>query len=99
GGLDRAMAGHHDELLIGSDLQGAAKRFDPVHFRHPDIEEDQVRRLGLYQFERFLSALRGRDIVALILENPGQGIENRGLIINDQNTGVHVALLMWAARW
>ena len=52
-GLDRAMTRHHDDLKMRNALQRAPKRFDPVHFGHPDIEKDQIRRLGFDEFEGF----------------------------------------------
>ena len=92
------MTRHHDNLKLRNGFQRAPKRFDPVHFGHPDIEKDQIRRLGFDEFEGFRPALCGRDIVALILQDPRQGVENCGLIINDQNPSIHGALLMWEVR-
>ena len=55
GGLDGAVTGDHDHGGLGTDPLELREGLEPVCAGHPDVEEDQVRRLVL-QLERGLPA-------------------------------------------
>ena len=42
---DRREAGDEHDLDVGIEFGGAARQFDPVHFRHHDIGEQKLERL------------------------------------------------------
>ena len=40
------MSRHHHNLRRRNQFFNAAQRFQAVHFRHPDIEQHEIRRIG-----------------------------------------------------
>ena len=84
-GLDRAVAGDHHDHRVGSQAPQLGQRVEPVHARHPDVEEDQVVAVVGDRGER-VGATRDRgDAVALVLEHPAQGRADRRLVVHDEH--------------
>src|SRR6266545_4226964 len=69
GGLDGAMAGDHHHGGLPPPLLDLGQRLEAVHAGHPDVEEDQIRRVVGQAPQRLLGGAHGRDPIALVLED------------------------------
>jgi len=62
---DTPVCGQHDDYLLGVLIHQMTEGLQPIHFRHPDVEQHGIEGLLLADLQRLLSAVRDRDRVAL----------------------------------
>jgi hypothetical protein len=61
-----------------------------IESRHHEIEHDQLRReTALQLLQRTEAVCCGLDAVALLGQEFGEGVSNRGLVIDHQKNGSH----------
>src|SRR5437879_1004979 len=88
--FDGPVAGHHDDQQARVGLHRALERLDAVEIGHPDVEEHQVRGgISLDELEGFLAALRHGNLVALVLQDARERVEDRRLVVHDQDVVRH----------
>ena len=63
------------------------EELQPVHLGHHDVEQEQVELLGAQMVEEMLAARHGEDLVAVLLEDPGQGPGERLVVVGDEDLG------------
>ena len=83
-----AADGHHDD---GDSPGPGAMPEDPadlvaVHARHLEIQEDDVRRVGVGQGKPLHAARRAADLVILGFEDCSQEGADLGVVLNHQHT-------------
>ena len=72
---------------LGADRAEAAQHLEPVDARQPDVEDDEVGRLGRRELEALLAAPRDRDLVPLLLEGVLDASRDGELVFDDQDGG------------
>ena len=94
-GFDIAVARNHDGGNLGVELANPFLQLQPVHvgFVHPDVKDDQRRRVFLQVFARLLSIGGGAAGVALVLQQVADHGANVLFVINNQNFRFHAVLL------
>jgi hypothetical protein len=83
--LDRRQD-HHGQLLEPLALANGRERFDPIHRRHEQVEQDEAELLPLELFERFASIGRfdyGQS--EFPRDNPRKQQPRSRLIVDDQH--------------
>src|SRR5215468_2413213 len=83
--LDGGVAGDHHHRRLGAALLHLREGLQPVHAGHPDVEEDEVRRIVHEAGQRFLRRARRGDAVALVLEHAAQRALDEALVIHDED--------------
>ena len=63
----------------------AAADLEAVDARHHDVEDHEVEALAGEGLERLLAVARGDDLVALLLEGEAQQLEDRLLVVDQQD--------------
>ncbi len=97
--LDGREPGDHDDGQRGIDLVGAPEERQPVHARHPEVGQHQVRPLSLEDRERGGPVSGRRARIALARQDAGAVLEHVGLIVDDQDAGrAHRALRIIAPK-
>ena len=86
--LGRHRGDHQDrqvlEARIGLD---PLQELQPVHLGHHDVEQQQIERLRLEMLEQVLAAGDGEHVVAVLLEDPGEGAGERLIVVGDEDLG------------
>ena len=72
------------EAGIGLD---PLQELQAVHLGHHDVEEKQVELLGGQVLEEMLAPRRGEDVVAVLLEDPGQRPGERLIVVRHEDLG------------
>ncbi len=86
GGLDRAVAGHHDDRHRQQRIRAPfAQQRDAVGVRHPDVEQHERGLLALPVRARFARVLGERDAIALVLQDLRQQLADADLVVDDQD--------------
>ena len=89
GRFDGAVPRHHDDL----DLRGVGldhlEGFDPVHAGKPDVQKNQVGRVFFDDLEGLLAASDGPDLVALVGQDPLQGLADALFVVDNQDRFIH----------
>ena len=92
-GSDRRLLGRHGgdhedrqvlEPGIGLD---PLEQLEPVHLRHHDVEQQEVELLRVQVVEEVLAPGHGEHLVAVFLEDPGQGAGERLVVVGDEDLG------------
>src|SRR5581483_6750276 len=73
----------HRELLV--DPPDRVEHDQPVHVRHHDVDDGQLRRLLLELPERLLPRAGADDLVPLEGEDVVEDIQDRGRVVGDQD--------------
>ena len=85
-GGDLVRAGEHQDVERAIHLHQLAQRFEPVHFRHQYIENDEVGTLAAADArQRFLAAGDRVDVEPVHLEQRLKIFPNTRFVIDDQN--------------
>ena len=79
------IAGHHDHdrVVIGPE-RGAQQR-QPVHLRHVEVHEHDVKRPSLEQVEGILAATGHRHVVPLVPEHRGATLPQGVFVVDHEN--------------
>ena len=94
GGLDRAMAGDHDDLRLWVQLPHALQRLQPVHSFHLHVEEHEVRLEVGIDADRFVTRRAGLYLDFLVLEDLFQRLADPLFIVDDHHAaGTHGPVL------
>ena len=90
-------AGEHDDRQRVALLAQLARHVEPVvRLFHHDVEDEQVG-LGRLEPGEALGAVRGAvDLVALALEHELAGLDDVGVVVDDQDPGHHTLPLSLA---
>src|SRR5258706_5349594 len=84
-GLDGAVAGDHHHRELRPQPLHLGQGVEAVDARHPDVEEDDVRRVVLQARERLLARAHRGDPVSLVFEHASERGLDRPLVVNDQD--------------
>jgi hypothetical protein len=82
--LDVRVAGEHDPDRFRPPLLDLAKELRPGHPRHPVVRDDEVDLLLLEDPDGVLRGPGDADLVVLLEEDAAQGVENRLLVVHEQ---------------
>ena len=63
------------------------QELEAVHLGHHDVEQQQVELLGAQMVEEMLAPRDGEHLVAVLLEDPGQGAGERLVVVGDEDLG------------
>ncbi len=63
------LSGEEKNLASRQDVPDLDSRFDPIHVRHDDIADDQVRPAGASAIDGFRAGVDGRGIKAILVED------------------------------
>ena len=85
GGLDRAVGGHEENGKVFVDGTDLGKKLEPVHLRHLEIGDDDVRTPRGDLLDRRLAAGRGGHDVALSRQRRGDAVAHHFLVIDDKD--------------
>src|SRR6201996_5274355 len=83
-----APAGNQDERCLADRLMAAhrAQETDAVHFRHVEVRNDQIERLGQRLVQRFLAVFRFVDQAHPdLFESEPRHLTNAELVVHDEN--------------
>ncbi len=83
GPVDR---GKHDDIVTRVNLFDLSQRFNTIHFRHHNVQKNQVKPMGFDLCECFRTTLRAGDII-LIFQNLFERIPDGFVIIDHQYLG------------
>ena len=88
GFLGRHGGDHQDRQVLepGVGLD-PLEELEPVHLRHHDVEQEEVELLGAQMVEQVLAAGDGEHLVAVLLQDPGQGPGERLVVVGDEDLG------------
>src|SRR6185436_20491944 len=75
---------HGDLPGLGVGLERPA-RLVPVHLRHHDVQDDQVRAAFLHPFERLFAIESRYDFVAFHSQAEVQDVDNVDFVIDDED--------------
>ena len=93
--FDRSIGGQDDHRRVSRFRAQCFQCFDSCHSWHLEVEEDQVRDVLLDGGEQRISRFEGPDSMLA----SGQAFHNRiakgGLIICDEDTGLHRRYSLW----
>ena len=93
-GLLVAVGGDDDHVRAGRFLADALQDLEPVHARHLDVEQDDVRLFLGQEFEGPESILGQPGLETVILEQALQGDADALLVVDDQDALGHRARLL-----
>src|SRR5882672_4299520 len=85
------MSRNHDYfrwIVEGADF---FQRFQAVHSREPDIEQDDIKTGFANEFEAVFGACGGGGLIAFIFKNSGERLANSGFVVDDEDVGHHFA--------
>ncbi len=88
-GVDRSVAGDHDDRDLGRLLAHARDELDAVDLGHPDVHDREVRQLLLEQLERPPAVRRLHHFVPLVRQHAAQRVPDVGLVIHHQDRVRH----------
>jgi hypothetical protein len=74
--------------LLNWQLSQATDEFVPVHFRHPDVTDDNVRLKIRNHRKRLFGARGSRDVGVALGENPLQESTGVGFVVEHKNFDV-----------
>src|SRR5215475_2266195 len=83
--LDGGVAGDHHHRRLGAALFHLGEGLQPVHAGHPDVEEDEIRRIVHEAAQRFLRRARRGDAIALVLQHAAQRALDEALVVHDED--------------
>ncbi len=81
------VAADHQHRHVVAALAQLPQGLEPVHLRHPEVEQHRVRRAVAHDTQGFDARGRLLDAVALELEGHAEAVANRGLVVDDQDRG------------
>ena len=87
-GLHRPVPRDHDADEVGMRLLDALEQLQAVHSRHLDVEEREIEAPVGKRVQRGLAALRGANVVILVLEDALERAANRGVVVDDEDAGL-----------
>ena len=100
GGFDGAVPAHDDDgALQGAALLPFAQQADAVGIGHPDVEEDELRFIALVQLAGFFGVGGGVGGVAFVAEDVGEGVEDAGFVVDDEDVGSGAGHVWGLAGW
>jgi hypothetical protein len=82
--LDVRVAGEHDPDRFRPQLLHLAKELRPCHPGHPVVRDDEVDPLPLEDPDGVLRGPGRADLVILLEEDAAQGVEDRFLVVHEQ---------------
>jgi hypothetical protein len=94
------LRGHQDHGQVRIAVARRLQDGQPVHPRHADVGEHQVHRFLPHLLQPLPSAGCGHDMEALALEEDPERVEDRGLVVDDQDARLfaHVVAGDWVRR-
>jgi hypothetical protein len=63
------------------------EELEPVHLGHHDVEQQEIELLRAQMVEEVLAPRYGEDLVAVLLEDPGQGAREGLVVVGDEDLG------------
>ena len=72
GVLNRERGGQHDDLALGEHAPKLARRLDPVHDRHVEIHQHDLRAQFLSQAEGLLAVPGRAGVLQAVVDVEGQ---------------------------
>ena len=84
GRVDVGIARQHDADGMGRDGLGVAEKLRADHLRHPLVRDDKRHFALAEQLQTSLAAFGGQQLVSLPMEEPAQGIEDAGFVIDEE---------------
>ena len=83
--LDGAVGGHQDRLGLGRDALARAQQVHPRHPRHHQVGQQHRDRLAADDVQRLAARARGQHAQRFALQDLLQRIDDRGLVVHDQD--------------
>jgi hypothetical protein len=82
-----AVRAQHDErdARHRGPLPHSLGELPPVHYRHHQVQQDQLRRVRLQAIQRFFSIASTSDLETLGLQDLREGLQNVWVVIHHQN--------------
>jgi hypothetical protein len=71
-----------------------SSNLDPVEIREHPVEDDQIRLLPLDEGQRPAPGRRFVDLEALVAEGRGDGVDDRGFVVDDEDPPCRPAVLL-----
>ena len=88
-GLDRPVAGDHDDGDARRLLPHAGDELDAIHLGHPDVDDGEARRRALQQVERLPPISGLDDLEPLVRQHPAQRVADLLLVVDHQDRVGH----------
>src|SRR5207237_9288484 len=82
--LDGCDGAEDDDGDVEVALDAAAE-FEAIHFRHHQVDDDQMRDALVQLAQCFGATPGGHDLIARVLEDPLEYLARHGIIVDDQN--------------
>src|SRR5690606_38217187 len=86
GGLERCLGGHEDDRDLGVALADRGQDVEPGDAGHADVREDDVRGVAVDLLERLAAGMGHVDVESLAPEQDLEGVEDRALVVYDQDS-------------
>jgi signal transduction histidine kinase len=87
-----ARGGEDDDLGLGGGLTQLRQRLEPVHPRHREIEQDELRPVHPGKFDRFRAVRRlAHDLEAVLGEQGAERVTRDRMVVDQENP--HGALI------
>ena len=88
--VDLLILGREHDDRHGAELANLLARFDAVEHGQHDVEHDEVRLLALRHRDRAAPVARRDDRVAAALQVEAQRLQDRRLVVDDENLLIEV---------
>src|SRR5207253_3734968 len=76
----------HGQVAVALVLFETLEQLQPVHLRHHDVEQED-RGLDLFELgEQPVASRADRYLVSIFLQDPGQRLDQRGIVVGDQDS-------------
>jgi hypothetical protein len=85
GAPNRPERGHHDDPDLGVGTSHARQELVPVHSRHSEVGEQDVRALLRDEAERLLAVRRRADLITVFREDRRETRPRRLLVVRDED--------------
>ena len=91
----RGVGGHDQDGHEGTDFPDLGQRLDPVHVRHADVQQDEVKGLFFHGPDGFRAVGRFRHRISVFAQNGPQHDPMALFIVHDENFRffIHIRLL------
>src|SRR5207253_2127594 len=85
GRFDGSMAGNHDDCRRVRQRLNAAKSFEAVDPRKPDVEKHNLQIAHRGTFQGFLGRPHRIHLIAFIPQDESEGLANASLVVDDED--------------
>jgi hypothetical protein len=86
GGLEGGLGGHEDDGDLGVPIPDGGQDVHAGDAGHADVGDDDVRRPSSQRLQGLFPLVRDRHLEPLAAEEDLQGVEDGGLVVDDQDS-------------